>query len=289
MWLLSKPEYFWRPSQVLRRFSYRPSNEIAPLTLPWHCTISACSAEVIGRSIATQGVYDLPLTEAIMRLTDAGDTALDLGANIGYTALVFALSAGPRGRVICFEPNSALLPTLIANVARWKSLRAADIAVEKFAISDHDGDDILGFPDDYARNHGVASLGLTRDAIPVIVHRLDSLKLERAEIMKVDVEGHEAAVFAGAEKLLARKQFRDVLFEEHEKYPARSHEILLEHGYHIFRVTRSTWRPLLLAPEASARQAYLPPNYLATADPARAQARFAAWGWRALSDNVHSR
>lgn len=279
-----KPEYLWRPSQILRRLAFRPSNEIETLSLPWHCTIKACPAEALGRSIATLGIYDLPLTEGIMRLADAGDTALDLGANIGYMTLVLALSAGPAGRVISFEPNAALHPTLRTNVHIWSSLPIAPIQIETTALSDRNGESVLGFPDDYLGNQGVASLELKKDGIPVRVCRLDSLEIDSAGIMKVDVEGHEAAVFSGAEKLLNRKLIRDILFEEHETYPALSHEILLKHGYHIFCVTRSTWRPLLLPPEARPRQTYLPANYLATIDPARARARFAARGWRALSN-----
>jgi FkbM family methyltransferase len=280
---LLKPEYLWRPSQILRRLSFRPCDELSLLTLPWHCSIKACSSEVIGRSIATQGVYDLPLTEAIVRLTDVGDTALDLGANIGYATLVLARSAGAKGRVFCFEPNPALLPTLRWNVTHWNSLRVAQIQIQTVALSDRDGDGVLGIPKDYSGNQGIASLELKENGVSVSVRRLDSLDIGSAAIMKVDVEGHEAAVFAGAEKLLARKLIRDILFEEHESYPAPSHKLLLEHGYSIFRLTRSTWRPLLLPPEARPRQAYLPSNYLATADPSRACARFAAWGWRALS------
>ena len=287
---LLKPEWIWRPSQILRRLSFRPSNAVVPLPLPWHCTISARSAEVIGRLIATHGVYDLPLTEAIMRLTDAGDTALDLGANVGYMTLVLARSAGPEGRVLCFEPNPALLPILRANVNDWNSLKVAPIQIETVALSDRNGEGVLGFPDDYVRNQGLASLELNKDGVPVSVRRLDSMEIERAGIMKLDVEGHETAVLTGAEKLLARKQIRDILFEEHGTYPARSHKILLEHGYHIFRVTGSIWRPLLLPPEERARRTFLPPtyppNYLATADPTRARTRFASWGWCALSAHL---
>ena len=82
MYNLLKPEYLWRPRQILRRLSFKPSQN-ATLPLPWDCTIDACSTETIGRSIATQGVYDLAITETIMRLTDPGETALDIGANIG--------------------------------------------------------------------------------------------------------------------------------------------------------------------------------------------------------------
>src|SRR5579862_7266786 len=97
---LLKPEYLWRPSQIVRRLAFKPSNDVIPLPLPWGCEISARSAEVIGRSIATQGVYDLPVTEAIMRLAEPGGASLDVGANIGYMSLVLARSVGPRGRVL---------------------------------------------------------------------------------------------------------------------------------------------------------------------------------------------
>jgi len=116
---------------------------------------------------------------------------------------------------------------------------------------------------------------------------LDSIEINGAGIMKLDVEGHEAAALSGAESLLAEGRIRDILFEEHGSYPARSHKILLEHRYTVFRVTGSIWRPLLLPPEAPPRRTFLPPTYppcyLATADPSRARARFASWGWSALT------
>jgi FkbM family methyltransferase len=230
-------------------------------------------------------VYDLPLTEAIVRLTNPGDTTLDIGANIGYMSFVLSQSAGPAGRVLSFEPNPSILPTLRSNVSSWKSLHGAPIQIEAVALSDRDGDGVLGFPVEYASNNGVASLELDTDGVPVSLRRLDSV-VGRAGVMKVDVEGHETAVFSGAEKLLARKLIRDILFEEHDTYPATSHKILLGYGYHLFRVTRSLWRPLLLPPEEPARQTDFPSNYLATKEPARA--RFAGWGWKALSTKCGS-
>ncbi len=285
---LLKPEYLWRPGQVLRRLSFKPSSEIKPLPLPWHCTINACTAELIGRFIAKQGLYDLPLTEAIIRLTDAGDTGFDVGANIGYASLVLSRSAGPKGRVRCFEPNPSLLPLLRANVDNWSSLQGAPIQIETVALSDRNGEGVLGFPDDYAGNQGLASLELKKAGVPVNIRRLDALaETTSIGIMKVDVEGHEASVFAGAEKLLEGKLIRDILFEEHESYPSRSHQILLRHGYRIFRVTGSVWRPQLTMPEAPPSRPFVPPdyppNFLATTDPDRALNRFRTGGWQALS------
>jgi FkbM family methyltransferase len=288
--LLSKPEFLWRPRQLLRSRRFEPCDTLQHLPLPWDCTIFARSTEVVGRLIATLGLYDLPLTEAIMRLAVAGDTALDIGANIGYTALVFARSVRAEGSVRAFEPNRFVLPTLRKNVSEWSSLRIAPIEVETIALSDRDGEAILGFPDGYADNEGIASLELSKDGIPVSVRRLESFDFGDVGIMKIDVEGHEAAVLCGATGLLQRKAIRDILFEEHGVYPARSHQILLDHGYSIFRVTGSRFGPLLLPPQAEARQPFLPPeyppNYLATIDPSRAKARFKVRGWQALSPRL---
>jgi FkbM family methyltransferase len=285
---LLKPEFLWRPSQVLRRVSFRPSADLKPLPLPWGCTINACTAELIGRFIAKHGVYDLPLTEAALRLTDAGDVAVDVGANIGYMTLVLALSSGPEGRVCCFEPNPDLVPILRKNVSNWCSPQFAPIQIETVALSDRNGEGVLGYPDDYASNKGLASLEFKNGGVSVKLRRLDAVnEVGPIGIMKVDVEGHEASVLMGAEKLLSRKLVRDILFEEHEAYPAPSHKVLLGHGYQIFRVSGSIWRPLLLQPEAPPRQTFLPPNYppnfLATKDPDRARARFSCGGWYALS------
>lgn len=288
MYDLLKPEYLWRPSQALRRIFFKPSRSIGPLALPWNCSIRACSAEVIGAAIGTQGVYDLPVTEAILRLTDPGETGIDVGANVGYMSLVLAQAAGARGRVVCFEPNAEIVPILRKNVSEWAVLGIAPIDIQTVALSERDGEASLGFPSDYAGNQGTASLEISTGGTPVAVRQLDSLVSGPVGVMKVDVEGHEAGVFMGGRDLLAGRRIRDILFEEHEAYPARSHRILLEHGYRLFRLTRSPWRPLLLPPEAVPRQSYLPSNFLATTDPSRALARLRAWGWRALRPGPRS-
>lgn len=287
---LIRPEFIWRPNQLFRRLLFKPDKTVKPLRLPWGCTICASSDEIVGRLIATVGLYDLPLTESILRLTVKGDTAIDIGANIGYTALVLARAAGSEGRVICFEPNPLVLPLLRANLDSWTRLNVAPIAIKEIALSDRDGEAVLGFPDDYEHNQGVASLEVTEHGVPVSVRQLDSLDLGNVGIMKVDVEGHEGAVFSGSTKLLARKSVRDVLFEEHDTYPARSHQVLLDSGYHIFRITGSFLGPYLSPPQTPATRPFLPPeyppNYLATIDPDRAKARFKARGWHALSSRV---
>jgi len=51
--------------------------------------------EALGNNIASQGLYELGVTETLWRLTESGDLAIDAGANIGYTASILGVRAGP--------------------------------------------------------------------------------------------------------------------------------------------------------------------------------------------------
>jgi protein-L-isoaspartate O-methyltransferase len=53
----------------------------------------------------------------IQRIVAAGDTVLDVGANIGYLTMLFAHLVGETGRVVAFEPGENDLPYLTANAS----------------------------------------------------------------------------------------------------------------------------------------------------------------------------
>ncbi len=77
------------------------------------------ASETIGMAITKIGVYDAIVPEAILRLCDPGETALDIGANIGMNTGALALAAGPAGRVIAYEPHPKLHGGLQATIGRW--------------------------------------------------------------------------------------------------------------------------------------------------------------------------
>jgi len=84
---LNKPEYVFNPGQIYRKLLVefgRYSNEFETVFLPWGVSIKVRPNEVIGRAILTTGIYDLSVTEVIYLLLDLGETAVDVGANIGY-------------------------------------------------------------------------------------------------------------------------------------------------------------------------------------------------------------
>ena len=110
---------------------------------------------------------------------------------------------------------------------------------------------------------------------------------EEVRVLKVDVEGHEEAVFRGAEKLLSRGQIHHIIFEEFKPYPAPTHRLLEQHGYQIFVMEERLSGPRLIAAGGPARLSpYAPPNYLATLHSKELLACFQPWGWKCLGSSA---
>ncbi len=62
------------------------------------------------------GRYELSETEFVKAELQPGDVAVDIGANIGYYALLFATLVAPHGRVVAFEPVPFLYDALTRSV-----------------------------------------------------------------------------------------------------------------------------------------------------------------------------
>lgn len=218
----------------------------------------------VGRAIYFTGDLDRKISELCRRLLRPGDTGLDIGANIGLVALLMARLVGPTGRIHLVEPNPANLEMLRASLERNGFTHAV---VHGIALGDRPGELELSVP---AGNRGAASLvaGRIRDAVATLrvpVLRLDDLPgLGDAPIrlMKIDVEGFEAQVMAGAEGLLTRRPPDAVLFENNDgSAPSTSpvFRTLSGCGYRIFAVPRRLFRLALVpvdpastaAPEAN--------------------------------------
>jgi FkbM family methyltransferase len=134
-------------------------------------------------------------------LAGSGDLALDIGAN--YGAYTYALAR--RGvRVALFEPN----PGIVAALAAWANARSG-ISVHGVALSDGPGHADLLIPCDAAgvEHDSSASIGLSSDGlgrrVRVATATLDSFGYRDAALIKIDVEGHEASVIAGARETIA--------------------------------------------------------------------------------------
>lgn len=297
--LFTMPQYFFRPRQILRRLKQSfsgPPPEFSQVELPWGDLITIRPKETIGALIYYYGVFDLVVTEAICRLLDESEIAIDIGANIGQMTSLMRHQAGRKGRVVSVEPHPELFADLTRLVGQTTlASHVAPVESHQVALSDQEGEAFLDVGPHWEENRGLSKVVAKADSkasrtLKVRLTTLDKLLNGTAQVglCKIDVEGHELNVFRGAARLLKERRIRDVVFEDFGKYPNNLHRMFLEHGFSLFSLHSTLLKPLL-RPVSST-----PPlfdekdgeNYLATLEPDRARERFQPLGWRVLGRSL---
>jgi FkbM family methyltransferase len=289
---LLKPCYVFAPHVLSRRICallLRPQPGTARVKLPWGAVLEVNTRESIGHEILTQNIFDIAVSETAWRLLGAGDTAIDVGANIGYMTSLFASRVGVSGHVEAFEPHPRIFARLTANLTRGGE--RASVRLHELALGAANSSALLLEPSIFDGNEGSSSLSAAgrqfekQAGFPVQVRTLDSFFPELdIGLLKLDVEGFEADVLAGAARLLAQHKIRDVIYEAHDCERSALHDILQKHGYTVFGIGHSLLGPRLSAGTAppSIDRSWESPSYLATTQPARAVGLSRPRGWQVL-------
>jgi FkbM family methyltransferase len=283
-----KPHYLFRPRQAGRRLLQALSGALPDSVvaiLPWGLPIHVDATDDIGRAIWQLGLYDIAVSETLWRLLAPGDLALDIGANIGYMTGLMARRAGPSGRVLSCEPHPEVFRRLTDNVrrlARYPSL--APVELFAVALGERIGASHLECGEDFARHRGTARITDRVSGIPVAMTTLDQLLGDRtAALVKIDVEGWEPQVFAGATRALGEGRVRSIVYEAHAATRQRIVELLPRYGYQIFGLGRNLHGLVLSGPGDPPRlPGYEPPSFLATLDAGSVVPRLAPRGWQVL-------
>ncbi len=179
---------------------------------------------------------------------------IDVGANFGTHSLIFLAHQVPT---ITFEPN----PACAGYFRSACRLNGFDGRLEAVAIGDRHGTLELAYPEDAtwfgsADRQVIADLAqrtaLTRIEVPVV--RLDDYAAEFAGHpriwLKIDVEGLEDEVLAGAAQLLA--QHRPVILFESNEAGGREAlaDVLERFGYDVGELPWVAGRPKLITRDA---------------------------------------
>jgi hypothetical protein len=157
--------------------------------------------------------------------------------------------------------------------------------LHRVALSDFEGRGDLVMGSGFDWNQGSSRLGKVDEGDDrVDVRRLDDvLGQRRVGVVKIDVEGHGRQVLDGAERALAERRIRDVVFEDFDDPPTAVARLLQGHGYVVFSLGHSLGGPRTgPATVRAARRSGDDPSYLATSDPRRALDRLARRGWAVL-------
>jgi FkbM family methyltransferase len=174
----------------------------------------------------------------LRQLVRPGDVVYDVGANLGlYSRYLLVLGAG---RVIAFEPDAANRALLAENLALAEA--GSRVTVLPYAVADREGgaefqvDDVQSTSGTLSKvTGGAPSVGRQNLRLPpltatVACRTLDSLAAEglpRPDVVKIDAEGAELLVLAGAAKML-RESGPKLLIELHDAELARQALPLLE-------------------------------------------------------------
>jgi FkbM family methyltransferase len=152
------------------------------------------------------GNHEPEVQEVLAKVLRPGMVYYDVGANVGFFAVIAARLLGPSGRVVCFEP----LPENARQIEYNAQLNSfANVAVRCEALGGSNRTDV--FNTSAEPTWGMLStVGKPPEQalgqIPVQVRTLDSLcvpgGLPRPDLIQVDIEGAEAEFLDGARETL---------------------------------------------------------------------------------------
>lgn len=151
------------------------------------------------REISASGFHERPTSLFLLELLEDRSCFVDIGAHIGYYALLAARRVGPLGRVYAFEPQPLPFRFLLWNL-QLNNLSNAR-AIESAAW--HSNGRVSLYVN--RRESGKSSV-YRRAGRPVKVKavRPDSVVVETVNAIKIDAEGSEMDVLRGCSKIISR-------------------------------------------------------------------------------------
>jgi FkbM family methyltransferase len=169
----------------------------------------------------------------LLHLLRPGDLFVDIGANVGSFPILAGAVAGAK--VCAIEPVPATFGRLLENMR----INHLDDAVQCVNMGIGSSDGVLRFSSDMdVGNRALADGEQRAGGIEVPATTLDALLAGRSpRLLKIDVEGYEAAVLAGAGATLRDPGLLAVIMEINgsgEKYgfdEAQLYEAMAAHGF----------------------------------------------------------
>jgi FkbM family methyltransferase len=178
------------------------------------------------------GLHDLADMAFVLHSTTKADLFVDVGANVGAYTLLACAAKGARG--FCFEPVPSTYARLTRNLV-INDLTTRVVAMN-LGISDSEGE--LRFTsDNNCGNHVVGENERSVGAIKIAVKPLDSLLPgESPSLMKIDVEGFESKVLAGANATLSKRSLSAIIIEVNGPNSSEQSSLLTTMRNHNFSI-----------------------------------------------------
>jgi FkbM family methyltransferase len=200
-YFMSSPEFQDR----MRRADGPEPRGLARVELQNGMRLYVRSDDPVGAEMSREGAYETHVTEQVLLLLKPGSVFVDVGASIGYFTILAARAVGPEGKVIACEPGPQNHTVLLLNTVVNK---VDNVLIVPCAISDAAG--VVAYRHLGGGNGAIAGFDGAPESIGtgdlVQARSLDDI-LEgqpRVDVIKIDVEGAEGRVIAGATETLGR-------------------------------------------------------------------------------------
>lgn len=211
-----------------------------------------------GATIANIKAYEPLVASEIKQRLSPGDTFIDIGANVGYHAMLAASIVGKNGRVLAFEPlpnNCELLDLSIAENG------FDHVTLYPHAVGEKDDTLTLMVVGMYSNAHLQTSIEGSihhTDELSVRVVALDNFlaDIDRIDMVKMDIEGVEPLAWRGMENLIRKFRplvltefFPDFIRRASQIEPKLFLQMIEQQGYEIFVLDHSAEDADILAPK----------------------------------------
>lgn len=201
------------------------------------------------------GVWEPDVTSFVRGRLSPGDAFIDVGANIGYHALLASRQLGGDGRVVAIEASPGIYARLRANL--MLNGDPANVRTVNMAVTDARREcAILEGP---AHNVGLSTTvrsrksrrfptGATVAGAP-LADLLEPDEIRTARLVKIDVEGAEDLVIEGLAGFLAAcRPDVEIIVElsppwwrDPSSTPRQALRVLLDAGFHAYRIDNNLW------------------------------------------------
>ena len=214
--------YGQRADTITEKLRAAAYNDLrVPIAIPWvdGLQLRLQPNNDMCRAIAVSGLYEPRIMLALQAALPMGGTFIDVGANMGTLAVFGARCVGAAGSVHAFEPSPRDFNRLTDNIALNDLARV--VTANEIAIGDKSGTARLHIADERRSGLNTLAREFAYDAEEVAVIEVPMVsldqyvaerKIDRIDLIKLDIEGAELFALKGAHEVLSRLK-PDLIFE----------------------------------------------------------------------------
>ncbi len=206
----------WTRRSMMRKISRRFDGRSGETALASGVRMHYRIGDPVDTALAVQGVFEPLLSSLIGGLAAQHASFVDVGCNIGYFTCLYA-HANPDASILAIDANPDMTARCAANLGLNGFTPGPRLQVVNVGVGDRAGvlDLVVNSKRPSLASFGnAANEGMRR--VPVSIKPLSAILDEHGgaapEVLKIDIEGYEPALFAGlAERHTTR--LRHVFFE----------------------------------------------------------------------------